>query len=40
MGVTREIKAEASVGRHFGQFRGMDEGNLEALRRGLERRPS
>ncbi len=39
MGVTREIKAEAGARRDFGQFRGMDEGNLEAVGRGLERRP-
>ncbi len=39
MGVTREIKAEASVSCDIGQFRGMDEGDLEAIRRGLERRP-
>ncbi len=39
MGVTREIKAEASVSCDIGLFRGMDEGNLKAIRRGLKRRP-
>ncbi len=38
VGVPREVQAEAGSC-HVCQFRGMDEGDLEALGRSFERRP-
>ena len=38
MGVSREIQAEAGLGCHIRQFCRMDEGDLEALGCGFERR--
>ncbi len=40
VGVPHEVQAEAGIGCHVRQFRGMDEGDLEALGRSFERRPS
>ena len=40
VGVAREVQAEAGLGCHVCQFRGMDEGDLEALGCSFERRPS